>query len=118
MPGDRGIVHLTREEIAHRRCGDESIILIDVLPHEHFLRLHLPGAINIPLAVLRDLAPQLFSPDDSLVTYCTNPQCMLSKTAARVLQQLGFQHVAVYPGGLEDWIGAGLPIVEAPPQAA
>jgi len=107
----KAVVELTREELVARWQRGEPFHLIDVLPHEHYTRLHLPGSMNVPLPVLRDLAPLLFGHTEHLIVYCANTQCTASTTAAKILLQLGFQYVWVYAAGMQDWYDAGLPVV-------
>ncbi len=102
---------LTRETLLAMRARGEAFILIDVLAHEHFTHLHLPGAINVPLSLLRDLAPLLFGHGDTLVVYCADLECTASATAGKILGKLDFLAVYEYRGGLKDWIEAGLPVV-------
>lgn len=108
---------VTRDELVHL-MHSQPIILIDVLPHDHFQRVHLPGAINVPLGVLRDLAPLLFGKYATLVVYCANFDCTASPTAAKILMQLGFTDVYDFAGGIQDWWDGGFPVVEEEEQAA
>ncbi len=75
---------ITREELWLKRQQGEAFVLVDVLLHEHFTRVHLPGAVNVPLNLLHDLAPLLFSPLDEIIVYCANTACTLSTTAAKI----------------------------------
>lgn len=105
---------ITREALVEKRRRGEPFVLVDVLSHEHFEHIHLPGAVNVPLPVLRDLAPVLFGKHDQLVTYCANSECTASATAAKLLVQLGFTDVYEYTGGITDWIDGGQPVVHMP----
>jgi len=53
---------------------DPSVMILDVLPPESYSGGHLPRAINIPLAELRQRAP-IELPDASrrIVVYCGGP---------------------------------------------
>jgi rhodanese-related sulfurtransferase len=42
---------ISRDEL-HRRLGDASLIVVDVLPNEAYNAEHIAGAINLPLAEL------------------------------------------------------------------
>jgi rhodanese-related sulfurtransferase len=110
---------IARDALVQKMHAGERFILVDVLPHQHFLRVHLPGAINLPLNALRDLAPVVLGSNDSIVLYCANFQCAASRTAAKVLRQLGFSDVLDYAGGILDWEEGGLPVIrgEEPSQA-
>lgn len=71
----------------------------------------LPGALNLPLDDLDELAPVLV-PDKSaaVVTYCSNTSCRNSAMAAERLRAMGYTDVRAYEGGKQDWIEAGLPV--------
>lgn len=83
--------------------------LVEALPQKYWRDWHLPGALNLPHEQVRQLAPALL-PDRSaeIVVYCASSTCQNSHIAARVLEQMGYANVAVYPGGKQDWQEAGL----------
>ncbi|MHB9024040.1 MAG: rhodanese-like domain-containing protein [Armatimonadota bacterium] len=112
MPHQKpGVREVTREELVRMRQQGEPFILVNVLPHEEFAHVHIPGSINVPLLVLRELAPLLFGEHDTLIMYCSREECTASPTAVKILLQMGFTDVADYHGGMQDWIDAGLPVV-------
>jgi len=51
-------------------------------------------------------------PDKSaeIVVYCASRSCQNSHIAAARLAQLGYENVAVYAGGKQDWSEAGLAV--------
>jgi rhodanese-related sulfurtransferase len=53
---------------------DPNVMILDVLPPASYAGAHLPRAINIPLAELRQRAP-IELPDTSrrIVVYCGGP---------------------------------------------
>ena len=57
-----------------RLVRDPNVVVLDVLSPEAYELGHLPGAINIPTAALRQRAP-IELPDLArpLVIYCTSP---------------------------------------------
>ncbi|HJZ77295.1 MAG TPA: rhodanese-like domain-containing protein [Vicinamibacterales bacterium] len=64
---------VTREELIRvLRAG--RTVLVDVLSPESFANLHIPGAINLPVAEIPRRAPELL-PDRStdIVAYCGGP---------------------------------------------
>ncbi|HET9734926.1 MAG TPA: rhodanese-like domain-containing protein [Burkholderiales bacterium] len=85
-------------------------ILVEALPEKYWRDWHLPGARNLPHDQVRQLAPALL-PDKSaeIVVYCASATCQNSHIAGRVLEQMGYANVSVYPGGKQDWREAGLP---------
>ena len=71
---------------------------------------HIPGALLIPLAVLRAGIPPLLAAtkDKTIVVYCgdgvkTGPE------ATHILRQAGYSVVNMKPG-VEAWSSAGLPV--------
>jgi rhodanese-related sulfurtransferase len=67
------VPEISREELIRAlRAG--RITLVDVLSPESFSAMHLPGAINVPVADLARLAGDLL-PDRRapIVTYCGGP---------------------------------------------
>ncbi|MHB9129515.1 MAG: rhodanese-like domain-containing protein [Armatimonadota bacterium] len=109
--GEQAIREISRDDLVNKFQHGEPFVLVDVLSHEHFSRVHLPGAINVPVNVLRDLAPLLFGKHDQLIVYCVNFECSASPTAVRILTQLGFTNVLDFAGGIRDWIEGGQPVI-------
>jgi len=105
---------ISLDTLVEKRRRGEPLMLVDVLPHEHFAHIHIPGSINVPLEDLRALAPLLFGKGDQLIIYCTSIDCTASPTAVKILQQLGFTDVLDFAGGLAAWVQAGQPIVHVP----
>ncbi len=56
------------------RVRDHSVVILDVLAPERYANGHIPGAINIPLAELRERAPSEL-PDRAreIIAYCGGP---------------------------------------------
>jgi len=64
---------IRQDELKRKLDRGERFYLVDALAPEKFRHSHLPGAINIPVARLRELAPELL-PDQNakIVTYCAS----------------------------------------------
>jgi rhodanese-related sulfurtransferase len=99
------------DTLAQRLDAGEPIRLIDVLPPEHFQAVHLPGAESIPLEELRGRAPEQLEKGETIVVYCSGPDCGLSPRAARILEDLGFGDVHHFEGGIVEWRRSGRPLV-------
>lgn len=88
---------------------DETVV-IDVLPEESFDNRHIPGAINIPVAApdfeerVEDAVPERSTP---VVVYCADEECQASPRAARHLEEMGYERVYEFSGGLKAWRKAG-----------
>ncbi len=105
MPGT-----ITRTELAEAIAA-KAVVVLEALPSSYFEAEHLPGALNLPLDNLHELAPVLV-PDKSaaVVTYCSNTSCNNSAMAAERLRAIGYTDVRAYEGGKQDWVEAGLPV--------
>lgn len=101
---------ITRTELAEAIAA-KGVVVLEALPTTYFEAEHLPGALNVPLDDLDELAPVLV-PDKSaaVVTYCSNTSCNNSAMAAERLRAMGYTDVRAYEGGKQDWIEAGLPV--------
>jgi rhodanese-related sulfurtransferase len=66
-----GQQHVTTDEL---RAMQPRPIIVEALSEANFAKGHLPGAINMPRAKVRELAPKLI-PDlgAQIVTYCKGP---------------------------------------------
>ena len=64
---------ITRDELKKKLDRGEKVALVEALAPEYFDRGHLPGAVNIPMDRVKELAPGLL-PDKNaqVVTYCMN----------------------------------------------
>jgi rhodanese-related sulfurtransferase len=91
-----------------RRC---DFVLVEILPPAAYDQGRLPGAINVPLDRLTELAATLL-PDKTIeiVIYGAGPKCTQAKDAGRELAELGYRNVLDYAGGKQDWYEAGLRI--------
>ncbi|MHA6731606.1 ArsR/SmtB family transcription factor [Devosia sp. A369] len=90
------------------RMSAESITLLDVRPADEFRAGHLPGAMNIDIAILAERLAEL-PRDREIVAYCRGPYCVLSLQAVRALRAQGFK-VRRLRDGLPEWRAAGHPI--------
>jgi len=92
-----------------RRIRKKNIQLVDVMAEEIHQNVHIHGAINIPFARLDHDAVKKLDPQKVIVTYSIDYECPVSRIAAQKLKKSGFRKVFYYPGGLREWLEAGLP---------
>jgi rhodanese-related sulfurtransferase len=105
------VTEIDRDELKQKLDHPKKSILVEALRPEHFRKLHLPGAINIPVDQVRSQAPELMpNKDMEVIIYCAGPTCHASHQAADELTAMGYTNVRHYVGGKEDWIQAGLPV--------
>jgi rhodanese-related sulfurtransferase len=85
-------------------------LLLDVLPQESFRQEHIPGAANVPVKredFLSSVEGIAGNKSREVVVYCASKDCDASPTAARKLEEAGFENVTDFEGGLADWKQAG-----------
>lgn len=78
-----------------------KIKLIDVREKEDYEISHLPNAVNIPYADLKD-SLEFLSTEEINVIYCYNYLCHLGDRAAFRLAEAGYP-VMLMQGGFESW---------------
>lgn len=80
---------------------------IDVRSPGEFEREHIAGASNVPLS---ELTKRGLPETGTLVIYCGEPSCPLSRNAAETLSSLGYGNVRLLQGGLAVWKQLGYPV--------
>lgn len=96
---------ISRDELV-ARLEDGNIVVLDVRPEDEFVQGHIPGALNIPLAILEQKLSKI--PDGRfIVAYCRGPYCVLSVEATARLRALGF-NVRRLADGYPEWKASGL----------
>jgi rhodanese-related sulfurtransferase len=100
-----------REELRRKLAAPSGPVLVEALPEKYYRDWHLPGARQLPHDEVDALAPGLL-PDRQaeIVVYCANRNCQNSHIVAGRLAGLGYENVAVYPGGKQDWSESGFPV--------
>jgi len=96
---------ISRDELLERLEAG-AVTLLDVRSAEEYALGHLPGALNIPADELGIRLSEL-PPGREIVAYCRGPYCVLSTTAAVLLERKGFR-VRRLAAGFPDWKAAGL----------
>ncbi|MEU8035508.1 metalloregulator ArsR/SmtB family transcription factor [Streptosporangium sp. NPDC049078] len=95
---------VTAEELAGR-LTDPDIVIVDVRSAADHALGHVPGAVSVPLAELRDRLDELPG-DVEIVAYCGGPYCVVSPEAVRLLRDHGFR-ARPLDGGLARWRRTG-----------
>ena len=93
--------------LATSAIAGEPIKLIMALNRWAYEAKHIPGSLHF------DTPEQLYAavqPDDDIVVYCSNVDCLSSVALYRDLIERGYGNVRRYAGGLIDWEDAGLPL--------
>ncbi len=84
----------------------EDAVIVDVRPLASFQNGHIPHSRNIPLAEITDKANKL-PKDKPILVACDRGQIAMG--AAAKLRKAGLERVMVIEGGINAWLGAGLP---------
>jgi len=91
--------------------------LIDARHREAYEKGHIPGATNVPAALL-PVAPQFLlmraPPDQPVILYCTGGDCDESNRVWEQLRALQYQRVRIFHGGWAAWEKSGHPIERGP----
>jgi rhodanese-related sulfurtransferase/DNA-binding transcriptional ArsR family regulator len=102
---------ITRQELARRLEEGDELVVLDVRPTEEHAAGHLPGAVSIPLAELRERLRELPG-DREIVAYCRGPFCAFAHEAIEVLTDAGLTARRL-EDGLPEWAAAGLPVTRS-----
>ena len=106
--GSEPIRTISREELKAKLDSGEDLKLVMALNRWAFEAKHIPGSLHF------DTPDELYAsvtPDDEVIVYCSNVDCLASVALYRDLVKRGYRNVRRYAGGLLDWEDAGLPLV-------
>lgn len=94
-----------------------TAIVIDARPAGDYRRGHIPGSFSLPFnrfSQAGERFQRVFSPDTSLVVYCSGGSCNDSVVVRDKLLATGYLDVKLFPGGWKEWTHAQLPVEEGP----
>jgi len=101
---------VSRREL-RERMRNGLVTVLDVRPEQEFENGHLPGAVNVPLARLKQWLRRLDRRVE-VVAYCRGPYCVLAFEAVALLRAHGFTARRL-EDGFPEWKAAGLPVEQA-----
>ena len=105
--GTEPIRTISRDELKAKLDRGDDFKLIQALNRWAYDAKHIPGSLHF------DTPAELYAaikPDDEVVVYCSNVDCLSSVALYRDMVKRGFSNVRRYSGGLMDWEDAGLPL--------
>lgn len=102
---------VTADELKSALESEAPPVLINVLPREAHEARHIPGSINVPTDDIEQVEALVPNKDEPIVVYCANANCEASPTAAQLLEERGYTHVADFEDGYAGWRQAGYPLV-------
>ena len=105
--GPEPIRTISREELQEKMARGDDFKLIMALNRWAFDAKHIPGSLHFDTPEALRAA---VGPDDEIVVYCSNVDCLSSVAVYRDLVRHGYTNVRRYAGGLIDWEDAGLPL--------
>ncbi len=111
LGGRDALEPVTRKELTRRLQDGEDVVVLDVRPAVEHAAGHLPGAISIPVAELRQRLAELPG-DREIVAYCRGPYCAFAHDAVALLRREGFRARRL-EDGLPEWESAGLAIARS-----
>jgi len=110
-PGDEGSGYVTVDvQTAYDALGsDPDAQLVDVREPEEWAETGVPeGAVLLPLGDVEARAAAELAADSPVYVICRSGN--RSRTASDILVGLGFTEVYNVDGGVNAWLGAGLPV--------
>jgi glyoxylase-like metal-dependent hydrolase (beta-lactamase superfamily II)/rhodanese-related sulfurtransferase len=100
------IRQITVAELKELMADCPDLQVIDVRRQAEYESGHAPGAVNSPLAKLRDSLPHLnLTPTAQTAVICAGGY--RSSAGASIMQQLGLHNLLNVSGGTKAWISAG-----------
>lgn len=101
------------KEAVWKNLKRSDVILLNVMPDDDFLKLHIQGSHSLPLFQNHNLfaaeVENKFGRNKLIITYSSDVTCAASLNAAQALKARGFI-AQDYSGGLKEWQEAGYPV--------
>ena len=101
------------KEVLHKNLRRKDVIVLNVLPEDDFLKLHIQFSHHVPLFQNRGLfsaeVEKQFGRDKYFITYSADITCAAAQNASAALKARGL-NAQTYLGGLKEWREAGLPV--------
>ena len=105
--GSEPVSTISRDELKAKLDRGDDFKLIMALNRWAYDSKHIPRSLHF------DTPEELYGavkPDDEVVVYCSNVDCLSSVALYRDLVRRGYRNVRRYSGGLLEWEDAGLPL--------
>ena len=95
--------HISQEEAMQMMKTEQNYLIVDVRTKEEYNKKHIPGAVLVPIADIRDgKLDSLPDKNQKLFVYCWTGR--RAEDASELLSSRGYQNVYEI-GGLVDWTG-------------
>ena len=96
-----------RDELKAKLDRGDDVKLVMDLNRWAYDAKHIPGSVHFDTP---DALYAALRPDDEIVVYCSQRDCLSSVAMYRDLVARDYQNVRRYSGGLMEWEDAGLPL--------
>lgn len=90
--------------------ADATQVVLDVRTPGEYAQGHVPGAINVPMGKTFDEAIASYDKSKPYLVYCHSGK--RSFLATKRMQELGFEHLRNFRGGIAAWEDANKPMVK------
>ena len=123
---DKGVISAhARDEIHDSRLVIDNIkiaklsydggktLFVDARSNDDYNEGHVKGAISLPVGEFDERVGNLldhYSPDRSIITYCSGRTCEDSHRLARMLIDFGYENVSIMIDGFPGWKENGYPV--------
>ncbi len=93
-----------------------QIILIDPRAKARYDIAHLPGARNLKLPQVAEKSgtDPTIAAYDHIIVYGTDPGSAAARAMTKRLMSVGYDHVRLFAGGVNEWVQAGYAVESAP----
>ncbi len=98
------ITQISAEDLHDKVTGSSTFVLLDVRAKNEFEDSHIEGAINIPVADLRERYSEL-NAEDEIIVICSSGN--RSSLGVSILGQHGFKNLHNVAGGMTGYSAAG-----------
>ncbi|MDX2493925.1 MAG: rhodanese-like domain-containing protein, partial [Desulfuromusa sp.] len=107
-----GVTAISTPELWALVQDPQKMVLIDSRTAGYYHQASLPGAIFVPLSMLKEKNEKALPVDKNalLIFYCSGPTCGVSTISANLAKQMGYLNVRVYLEGVPAWVKAGFPV--------
>src|SRR5262249_15845268 len=102
------VKEMSRPALSEALFSKNPPIVFEALDRKYYDFGHIPTARILPPAETERVAAAIADKDQAIVVYCASGPCRNSDGAAAALEKQGYRNVAVYAGGKQDWVEAGL----------
>lgn len=104
---------LSAHDVKELMTNKPDTILIDLLPPDHFAKVHLPGAKNACVYMVSfqdDVARMVPDKNARLVVCGSSPYSLDAMAALEKLAREGYKNISLLEGGIASWREAGYPM--------